>query len=108
MVGASGAIGGVMGGYARLYPKAYVHTIIPIGFYITSAAIPAAYMLGYWFFIQLLSGIPIFGGGVGGVAFWAHAGGFVTGLILVGPMHRPELLAKHNALVSDMRAKHRL
>ena len=107
MVGASGAIGGVMGGYARLYPKAYVHTIIPIGFYVTSAAIPAAFMLGYWFFIQILSGIPALGGGVGGVAFWAHVGGFITGLALVGPMHRPDLLAEHNALMPSQSAKHR-
>lgn len=107
MVGASGAIGGVMGGYARLYPKAYIHTIIPIGFYVTSAAIPAAFMLGYWFFIQLLSGIPALGGGVGGVAFWAHVGGFIAGLILVGPMHRSDYLAQHNALTPEQRAKHR-
>ena len=106
MIGASGAIGGVMGAYARLYPKTYVHTIIPIGFYITSAAIPAAFMLGYWFFIQLLSGIPALSG-VGGVAFWAHVGGFVAGLILVGPMHRPEFLAEHNALTPTQSAKHR-
>lgn len=107
MVGASGAIGGVMGAYARLFPHAYVHTIIPIGFYITSVAIPAAWMLGYWFFIQLLSGIPAVGGEAGGVAFWAHVGGFVAGLLWVKPLHRPDYLAEHNALTPDQRAKHR-
>jgi membrane associated rhomboid family serine protease len=107
MVGASGAIGGVMGAYARLYPRAYVHIVIPIGFYITSAAIPAAYMLAYWFFIQILSGLPAFGGGTGGVAFWAHVGGFITGLIIVGPLHREDYLAEHNATEPNRRAKYR-
>ncbi|MFA6053148.1 MAG: rhomboid family intramembrane serine protease [Methylobacter sp.] len=93
MVGASGAVSGVMGAYARLYPKAYVHTLIPIGFFITTAAIPAVYMLGFWFFIQLISGmLPV--GGPGGVAFFAHAGGFIAGLALIGPMHRPDYLAE--------------
>ena len=55
MVGASGAIGGVMGAYARLYPRASIYTLIPIGFFLTTAVIPAVYMLGIWFFIQLLS-----------------------------------------------------
>lgn len=107
MVGASGAIGGVMGAYARIYPKAYVHTVIPIGFYITSAAIPAAFMLGYWFVIQVLSGLPVLGGGTGGVAFWAHVGGFIAGLALIGPMHRKDYLAQHNAQNPDRRAKYR-
>lgn len=107
MVGASGAIGGVMGAYARLYPRAYVHTIIPIGFYVTSVAVPAGLMLGYWFVIQLLSGMPEISGETGGVAFWAHVGGFVAGLILVTPMHRADYLAEHNALTPDRRAKHR-
>jgi len=107
MVGASGAIGGVMGAYARLYPRAYVHTLIPIGFFITTAAIPAAYMLGYWFFIQLISTLPALGG-VSGVAFWAHAGGFVAGLVLIGPMHRPDYLEQHERLESNKTAKYRL
>lgn len=108
MVGASGAIGGVMGAYARLYPKAEIHTVIPIGFYITSASIPAAYMLGYWFFIQVLSGLPALGGSTGGVAFWAHVGGFLAGLVLIGPLHRPDYLAAHNALIERERSKFRL
>jgi membrane associated rhomboid family serine protease len=107
MVGASGAIGGVMGAYARLYPRAYVITLIPFGFFITTAAIPAAYMLGYWFFIQLISTLPAVGG-LGGVAFWAHAGGFVAGLLLIGPMHRADYLAAHNRLEKQSNAKYRL
>ena len=80
MVGASGAIGGVMGAYALLYPRAHVHMFIFLGFYMTTVAVPAIYMLGYWFLLQLLSGLPgLAGEQVGGVAFWAHVGGFVAG-----------------------------
>lgn len=107
MVGASGAIGGVMGAYARLYPRAYVHTLIPLGFFVTTAAIPAVYMLGYWFFIQLISAIPAVGGPVQ-IAFWAHAGGFIAGLILIGPMHRQDYLEEHNRLDPFRTAKYRL
>lgn len=95
MVGASGAIGGVMGAYARLYPQARIQTFIFLGFYATTVAIPAIGMLGYWFILQLASGIPALQEAGGGVAFWAHAGGFVAGLLLVKPMHRPELLLEH-------------
>jgi membrane associated rhomboid family serine protease len=95
MVGASGAIGGVMGAYARLYPHARIQTFIFLGFYATTVAVPAIAMLGYWFFIQLASGIPALQGAGGGVAFWAHVGGFVAGLLLVGPMHRQDLLTEH-------------
>jgi membrane associated rhomboid family serine protease len=95
MVGASGAIGGVMGGYARLYPHARVQTLIFLGFYVTTVAIPAVGMLGYWFFLQLAGGLPALASTGGGVAFWAHIGGFVAGLLLVKPMHRPHLLATH-------------
>jgi membrane associated rhomboid family serine protease len=95
MVGASGAIGGVMGAYARLYPRARVITLIFLGFYVTTVALPAIAMLGYWFFIQLAGGFPALQGAGGGVAFWAHIGGFLAGLLLAGPMHRPEYLAQH-------------
>lgn len=95
MVGASGAIGGVMGGYARLYPHARIQTFIFLGFYATTAAVPAIVMLGYWFVLQLASGIPALNGAGGGVAFWAHVGGFLAGLVLVGPLHRPDLLQDH-------------
>lgn len=97
MVGASGAIGGVMGGYARLYPHARVQTLLFLGFYVTTLAIPAIGMLGYWFFIQVAGGIPALQSAGGGVAFWAHIGGFLAGLILVGPLHRPEYLAAQAA-----------
>ncbi len=97
MVGASGAIGGVMGGYARLYPRARIETLLPLGFYFTTFAVPAYVMLGYWFLIQILGGIPALAGAGGGVAFWAHVGGFLVGVVLVGPFHRSDFLAAHRA-----------
>ena len=97
MVGASGAIGGVMGGYARLYPRARIETLLPLGFYFTTIAVPAYFMLGYWFLLQVLGGVPALAGAGGGVAFWAHVGGFLAGVILVGPFRRPDLLAAHLA-----------
>lgn len=86
MVGASGAIGGVLGAYARLYPQARVVTLVPLGFYFARIELPAIAMLGYWFFLQLAGGIPALSGTGGGVAFWAHIGGFLAGLVLVGVM----------------------
>ena len=95
MVGASGAIGGVMGAYALLFPKARVNTLIFLGFYITTIAVPALLMLGYWFLIQLLSGLPALGSSKGGVAFWAHIGGFLGGLALIHAFTRADYLAAH-------------
>jgi len=92
MVGASGAIGGVMGAYARMFPKARVNLLIFFGFYITTIAVPAVYMLGYWFLLQLLGGLPSVGAAGGGVAFWAHIGGFVAGLLLVKPFARKDFM----------------
>ena len=83
MVGASGAIGGVMGGYALLFPRAPVHMLMFFGFFFFRLVVPAYFMLGYWFLLQLVSAIPTTGNATGGVAFWAHIGGFATGLILV-------------------------
>ena len=85
MVGASGAIGGVMGAYARLYPKARIKTFVFLGIIFTTMMIPAYLMLGYWFFIQLVSGVPtlLATKAGGGVAFWAHAGGFAAGFFLI-------------------------
>lgn len=83
MVGASGAIGGVMGAYALLFPRVRVEILLVLGFWVTTIAVPAIYMLGYWFLLQLLGGLPsVVGSARGGVAFWAHIGGFVAGLLL--------------------------
>lgn len=96
MVGASGAIGGVMGAYIVLYPRVRVHLLVIFGFYITTIAVPAVFMLGYWFLIQLLGGAVSLGGsGGGGVAFWAHVGGFVAGALLVFPFRKEELVRRH-------------
>ena len=107
MVGASGAIGGVMGAYALLYPKAHVHMLIFLGFYITTLAVPAIFMLGYWLLIQLVSGYMA-PDGEGGVAFWAHVGGFVAGLLLAFIFRQPERLQRHLAAEPRRTAKHRL
>ncbi|MGD8810871.1 MAG: rhomboid family intramembrane serine protease [Gammaproteobacteria bacterium] len=94
MVGASGAIGGVMGAYVLLYPRVRVHMLIFLGFFITTIAVPAVLMLGYWFFVQLLSGVMQSGTG-GGVAFWAHVGGFLAGSVLIFAFRDARLLERH-------------
>ncbi len=95
MVGASGAIGGVMGAYAVQYPRAPVHMLVIFGFYITTIIVPAYLMLGYWFLLQLLGGIPRLGGEGAGVAFWAHIGGFVAGVVLIFVFRNPRRVAAH-------------
>ena len=93
MVGASGAIAGVMGAYFVLYPKSRVLTLIP--FPIMVVELPAVYLLGLWFVMQFVSGMATLGPQgegqlVGGVAFWAHAAGFGVGVLLVFLFRRPE------------------
>lgn len=85
MVGASGAIAGVMGGYLLLFPRARVDVIAIIVILIKVFTIPAWVMLAVWFAVQLLSGYAMHGGEAG-VAYWAHAGGFAAGLVLTGPV----------------------
>ncbi len=86
-VGASGAIAGVMGAYFLLYPKARVLTLVPLIVFFTFWWLPAWVMLGYWFLIQFFSGastaIAYSNQSNGGIAFWAHVGGFVAGLVLI-------------------------
>jgi membrane associated rhomboid family serine protease len=97
MVGASGAISGVMGAYVVLYPRVRVHMLIVLGFFITRIAVPAFLMLGYWFLLQILGGLPALGEEKGGVAFWAHAGGFIAGAVLILVFKDNELVARHRA-----------
>ncbi len=90
MVGASGAISGIMGAYIVLYPHVRVHTAILIFFFLRVITLPAFVLLGLWFAIQLLQGGLARGGG--GVAFWAHVGGFVAGWALIRLFERPKLV----------------
>lgn len=79
-VGASGAIAGVMGGYLLLYPHARVMSLVPLGVFTRIVPVPAVFFLGFWFLIQIVSGLADNGGAGGGVAWWAHVGGFGMGL----------------------------
>jgi len=82
-IGASGAIAGVLGAYLMMFPRARVVTLIPLGFFLRLAELPAILVLGFWFVLQLFSGVASLGARTsegGGVAFWAHIGGFVVGL----------------------------
>jgi membrane associated rhomboid family serine protease len=97
MVGASGAISGVMGAYLVLYPRARVFTLVPVGFIMTTVALPAWGMLLYWFAIQFLGGVAGIGGEGGGVAFWAHVGGFVAGVLLVKLLSDRRYIQAHHA-----------
>jgi membrane associated rhomboid family serine protease len=85
MVGASGAISGVLGAYFVLYPHSRVVTLIPLFIFFEIVELPAIFFLGLWFFYQLLLGLGSLAQSgaaeIGGVAFWAHAGGFVAGLV---------------------------
>lgn len=95
MVGASGAISGVMGAYLVLFPHVRVYAMVPLGFILTRVTLPAWAMLLYWAFIQFASGVTTVGQEGGGVAFWAHIGGFVAGVVLVRAMVRTDRLAQH-------------
>jgi membrane associated rhomboid family serine protease len=94
MVGASGAIGGVMGAYLVMYPRVRVHMLIFLGFYVTRIAVPAFTVLAYWLFFQLVGGFTSVSGG-GGMAFWAHIGGFLGGMALVFVFRSRSLVAHH-------------
>jgi membrane associated rhomboid family serine protease len=96
MVGASGAISGVMGAYIVLYPRVHVHMLVFLGIFITRVAVPAVFMLGYWFLLQILGGIPALASEAGGVAFWAHAGGFVAGAALIRLFRDPRRVGRRS------------
>lgn len=83
-IGASGAIAAVLGAYMVFYPASQVRTVIPLGFLVRIALLPASVVLGLWFVLQLVQGFLTAGAGTdaGGVAIWAHVGGFAAGMIL--------------------------
>lgn len=98
MVGASGAISGVMGAYLVLFPRVRVFTMVPLGFFFTNVALPAWVMLLYWAFLQFAGGLTsIVGEPGGGVAFWAHLGGFGAGVVLVKVFARRDRVAVHGS-----------
>jgi len=82
VIGASGAIAGVLGAYIFLFPSARVVTLIPIFLFISLIEVPALIFIGFWFVTQLFSGLASIGIESGGVAWWAHIGGFIVGLVI--------------------------
>jgi len=86
-IGASGAVAGVMGAYLLKFPHARIVTLIPVFVFLTTVEIPAVLILVYWFIIQVFSGVGSLGYShlsQGGVAWFAHVGGFVAGMVLLG------------------------
>jgi membrane associated rhomboid family serine protease len=87
MIGASGAISGVLGAYLVLHPRAHVDSLLFLGIFAQVIRLPAMIVLGLWFGLQLLNALLVHGQGEGGVAFLAHIGGFIAGMVLV-PLFR--------------------
>lgn len=87
MLGASGAIAGVLAAYFMLFPKSRILTLIPLFFFLRLVSVPAVFLLGFWFLLQVISGAQSFGNS-GGVAVFAHIGGFLAGLFLVFPFRQ--------------------
>jgi len=90
MIGASGAISGVLGAYLLLYPRARVVTLVFFGFYIRMVEVPAMVVLGFWFLLQFLNAL-LLSGSAGGVAWYAHVAGFIAGMLLIGLFKRREV-----------------
>jgi rhomboid family protein len=101
-LGASGAIAGILAAYLVLYPRSHVRTLIPLGFIFWTARVPAWVFIGLWFLLQLVDGLASISTATsGGIAYSAHVGGFVTGLLLVR-------LFAQSVRVDRMRAYHGL
>ncbi|HXG88496.1 MAG TPA: rhomboid family intramembrane serine protease [Vicinamibacterales bacterium] len=96
MVGASGAISGVMGGYLVLYPRVRIFTLIPLGFFFWTVKLPAWVMLIYWTVLQVGGGLMQSGEG-GVVAFWAHLGGLLAGIVLIKIFVKSNHVVAHQA-----------
>ncbi|HEX6940796.1 MAG TPA: rhomboid family intramembrane serine protease [Longimicrobiales bacterium] len=91
-IGASGAVSGIMGGYLVLYPRVRIQTLFVVLIFIRIIPVPAWLVLGQWFVLQFLYGASLPTAG-GGVAFWAHVGGFVAGVALIKLFEKPELVS---------------
>lgn len=98
MVGASGAIAGVLGAYLMLFPGARVRVLVFLGFFVTVIALPALIVIGVWILLQFLAGYAALGPETqqtgGGVAYWAHIGGFITGIALVFLFRDPRAMQR--------------
>jgi membrane associated rhomboid family serine protease len=90
MIGASGAISGVLGAYLLLYPHARVMTLFILGFFVRMIEVPALVILGFWFVFQILNAMVV-STGSGGVAWFAHLGGFIAGMALIGLFKRKDV-----------------
>ncbi|MBU1050093.1 rhomboid family intramembrane serine protease [Candidatus Bipolaricaulota bacterium] len=106
MIGASGAIAGVLAAYFMLYPRSRVLTLIPLFFFLRVVALPAVFLLGFWFVLQVISGLNSFSSS-GGVAFFAHIGGFIAGLFLVFPFRQRHIPVTLWQLIQNRRASRR-
>ncbi|HUX30632.1 MAG TPA: rhomboid family intramembrane serine protease [Thiobacillus sp.] len=106
-VGASGAISGVMGAYLVLYPRVRVHMLFIFVIFFKVFRIPAWMVLIWWFGVQLLTALPSLSSPgpdiSGGVAVWAHVGGFLAGLVLIRAFVRPELMAQRQRMMAALR-----
>ncbi len=90
MIGASGAVSGILGAYLLLFPRARVRTVVFFGFYIRYIDVPAMFVLGFWFILQFLSALVSSGSGQG-IAWYAHIGGFLAGIALIGMFKRSDV-----------------
>jgi membrane associated rhomboid family serine protease len=103
-VGASGAVAGVLGAYWFLFPGARVLALVPLGFFIHTAELPARLFLGLWFALQIFSGLvesAAIKGAQGGVAWWAHIGGFVFGWLVAAGLYRTRRRALSAVMTAD-------
>jgi len=106
MVGASGAIAGILAAYFMLFPQSRVLTLVPLFFFLRLVAVPAVFLLGFWFVWQVISGAGSLGSS-GGVAFFAHIGGFIAGLFLVFPFRQRHVPVQLWRMIQNRRTPRR-
>jgi membrane associated rhomboid family serine protease len=100
-IGASGAISGMLGAYLVLYPRARITSLLFLGFFIQFIEVPAVLLIGIWLLMQVLGGLAGLGLGGGGIAFWAHVGGFAAGWLGI------RWMARHRLRAHQLRARWR-